>query len=266
MRQAASNLRKHMSTRPVLAQRIIVTSIVLVSAAIGASSWQKEDPSQWTSDEVYQILNSSPWSKAVAVTIARGASYGSQTPGGGGTWGEGSPAGGGGGGMGRGGGMGGGGMGRSRAGYPPADQQSTVTVQWASALPVRLAEAKSTGAAADPAAMKPMNEIVIAVVGLPKSGFVPQEPTNGSDNDADDVGLADHLKVITVLSVGHQQLNPTKIELNQGRNGRSIFHFERPESITVHDKDADFRITGDRTEIRKRFALKDMEYRGKLEL
>jgi hypothetical protein len=114
--------------------------------------------------------------------------------------------------------------------------------------------------------MKPLNEIVIAVIGFPKSGFGSQESMGGSGNESDDVGLADHLKVITVFSVGHQRLNPTKVELNQGRDGRAIFHFERPESITVHDKEADFRITGSRMEIRKKFVLKDMEYQGKLEL
>jgi hypothetical protein len=136
-------------------------------------------------------------------------------------------------------------------------------LQWASALPVRLAEAKSVGGAADPAALKPLNEYVIAVIGLPKSGFEPRG-SNGSDSDNGD--LADHLKVITVLSFGQQRLNPTKVELNQGRDGQTIFHFDKSEPVTLHDKDAEFRITGDRMEIKKKFALKDMEYQGKLEL
>jgi hypothetical protein len=85
-------------------------------------------------------------------------------------------------------------------------------------------------------------------------------------DEADDARLADHLKVIAVLSVGQERLNPTKVELNQGRDGRTIFHFEKSEPITLHDKDAEFRITGDRMEVRKKFTLKDMEYKGKLEL
>jgi hypothetical protein len=178
---------------------------------------------------------------------------------------------GGGGGMGRGGGgmggggMGGGGMGRGRGGgYPPTGQEQTVTVQWASALPVRLAEEKSMGGATDSG--KSLNEYRIAVIGLPKSGFVSRASTADSDNDSDDATLADHLKVITVLSVGHERLNPTKVELNQGRDGRTIFHFEKSEPITLHDKEVEFRITGERVEIKKKFGLKDMEYQGKLEL
>jgi hypothetical protein len=246
---------------------MVLTSMVSVSIAVAGSSWQKDDPSQWSSDDVYQILNNSPWSKSVRVNVAASA-YGDQPPGNGGnngTWGEGVP----GGGMGRGGGLGGGGMGRgrgNRGGYPPAEQPTAVTVQWESALPVRLAEAKMSGGAADRAAMKPLNEYIVAVIGLPKSGLGSQLSTTSSGDDSDDARLADHLKVITVLSVGHKQLNPTKVELNQGRDGRTIFHFEKSEPITLHDKDAEFRIRADRMEIRKKFALKDMEYQGKLEL
>lgn len=247
---------------------IFLASAASVGMAMAAASWLKDDPSQWTSEDVYQILNNSPWSRPVKVTVAaRGGGYGDPGPGnggGGGTWGEGVP----GGGMGRGGGgWGGGGMGgrRNRGGLPPAEQSNPVTVQWQSALPVRLAEAKMSGGTVDPATIKPLNEYVIAVVGLPKSGFGSQRSTSGGE-DSDDDKLTDHLKVITVLSFGDERLNPTKVELNQGRDGRTIFHFEKSEPVTVHDKDADFRITSDRMEIRRKFALKDMQYQGKLEL
>jgi hypothetical protein len=252
--------------RSTFVQGIVLTS--LVSAAVAASSWQKDDPSQWTTEDVYQILNNSPWSKSANVSVARGSGYGEQGPGNagnGGTWGSGGQMPGS---MGRRGGMGGGGMGRDRGngGYPPAEQPNTVIVQWESALPVRLASAKTSGGVADPAAMKPLNEYTIAVVGLPTSRLVSERSTGSSGDDADDSRIADHLKVITVLSVGHERLNPTKVELNQGRDGRAIFHFEKSEPITLHDKDAQFRITADHIEVRKKFALKDMEYQGKLEL
>ena len=260
----------------IFVQRVVLTSILSVGVAIAASSWQKEDPSQWTSEDVYQILNNSPWSKAVSVVVsARGPGYGEQgagNGGNGGTWGNGGQMPGGG--MGRGGGLGGGGMpgggmGRGRgntSGYPNAEQPATVTVQWESALPVRLADAKRSGETADPAAMKPLKEYVIAVIGLPKSGFGSRWPASGSDEDVGDGEVADHLKVMTVLSVGHERLNPTRVELNQGRDARAVFHFEKSEPITLKDKDAEFRISSDRMEIRKKFALKDMEYQGKLEL
>ena len=97
--------------------------------------------------------------------------------------------------MGRsGGGWGGGGTSRGRSGYPPAEQASTVTVQWASALPVRLAEAKSTGGTIDSADMKPLNEYVIAVIGIPKSGFAPHDSRSTSGDDYDNAKLADQKK------------------------------------------------------------------------
>ena len=244
----------------------------MVGVASAGSSWQKEDPSQWTSEDVYQIMNNSPWSKPASVRVATTRGYGDQgtgNPGGSPPWGESGPMPGGG--MGRGGGMGGGGMGgggmgrgRGGGGYP-SEQSSTVTVQWESALPVRLAEAKTSGSAPDPASLKPLNEYVIAVIGLPKSGLMPQGSIAGP-SDESDLRLADRLKTVTVLSVGHQRLSPTKVELNQGRDARTVFHFQKSEPITLHDKDVEFRIQADRLDLRKKFALKDMEFQGKLEL
>lgn len=243
---------------------ITVASVVTVGAVFAASSaaWQKEEPAQWTSEDVYQILNNSPWSKSVNVMVARNSGYGQNN---GGTWGEGMP---GGGGMGRMGGMGGG-MGRQRGGYPSSSQQGpAVTVQWASALPVRLAEAKLAGGTADLGAIKPVNQFEIAVIGFPKSGFEGRQSSTGggSDEPIDDEQLADHLKVITTLAIGGERLNPTKVELNQGRDGRAVFYFDKPDSLSTHEKDAEFRVAGDHMDLRKKFALKDMEYQGKLEL
>jgi hypothetical protein len=244
--------------------RIGLAIAVAAAEGFAANTRQKEDSSQWTSEDVYQILNNSPWSKSVTTVTTR--AYG-QNGGGGGTWGEGVP----GGGMGRmGGGWGGkgGGMGRGRGGQPRQQQQGpTVTVQWASALPVRLAESKLDGNGAAPADTKSMNEYVIAVIGFPKTGF---EPRNGWSSDPngpiDDAKLADHLKTITVLSLGDERLNPTKVELNQGRDWRAVFHFDRLESVSAKSKDAEFRITSDQMELKKKFPLKEMEFQGKLEL
>jgi hypothetical protein len=250
--------------------RVGLLTLVAAATILAANTWQKEDPAQWTSEDVYQILNNSPWAKSVTAVTTRG--YGQN--GGNGTWGEGSP----GGGMGRMGGGGWGGMGggmgggRGRGGRQGQQQQGpTVTVQWASALPVRLAESKlsgSGGEAADtkPMDTKPMNEYVISVIGFPKSGFEPRDSSNGSNDNSDDAQLADHLKTITVLAFGDERLNPTKVELNQGRDGRAVFHFDKVESINAKSKDAEFRVSGQNMELKKKFPLKEMEYQGKLEL
>lgn len=230
--------------------------ILLLGAgiAVGGSTWDKDDPSQWTTEDVYKLLNNSPWSKSVRVT---GVAQTGRAPGGMGRGGWG----------GMGGGMGGGGMGRRGGGYPPAEPLTEVVVQWQSALPVRLAEARSDASSADPAAMKPLNEYVIGVLGLPKAKLLSQGPAaDSSEDDTDDAKIAERLKSITVLSVSHERLSPIKVELNQGRDGRTIFHFEKSEPITMQDKNAEFRITGSRAEIKQKFVLKDMEFQGKLAL
>ena len=56
------------------------------------------------------------------------------------------------------------------------------------------------------------------------------------------------------------------MELNQGRDSRAIFHFDRSDSLNSHEKDAEFRITGNQSELKKKFSLKEMEFQGKLEL
>jgi hypothetical protein len=262
-----------MQTRCGLVQGIVLASMVGLAWA-ASPSWQKEDPSQWNGEDVYQIMNNSPWSKParVSITTANGYGQGTGNSGSGGPWDDSAPVPGGGG-MGRGGGMGtggiggmGGGMGRRRGGGYPTEQSTTVTVQWESALPVRLAEAKTNGSTPNPASLKPLNEYVIAVIGLPKSGLMPQGSTTTSSSTDSEAQLADRLRAVTVLSVGNQRLRPTKVELNQGRDGRTVFHFEKSEPITLHDKDAEFRIAADRMDLRKKFALKDMQFQGKLEL
>src|ERR1700685_3652246 len=114
------------------------------------------DPSQWTGPEVYQILNNSPWSKTLKMNFSSGGSdglgnqsagntnsnAGTLPPGAGGTGRRGM-----GGGSQRrynsGGGGGSSSSGNSRSG------PTEVTIQWQSALVVRMAAAKEAGEAGD---------------------------------------------------------------------------------------------------------------------
>ncbi len=260
---------------------------VLLSAGalLAFPDWQKSDPSQWSSDDVYRILNNSPWSKPSKIKVSDQGSGGygeqQQPPQGGsnpnGTWGNGGqmPPGMGGG-MGRR-GMGGGGYGGSgrggggsRPSSTPKSQPAEVTVQWQSALPVRLAAAKKSGASVDVASLKPLDEYVIAVIGLPmryiggRSASSDSAETNSSD---DDRHLEDHLKTATsLLCSGREPLNPTKVEVNQGADGRILFYFPKTNPITATDKSVEFRIAMKSMDLRKKFTVKDMEYQEKLDL
>lgn len=242
--------------------RTSVAAVAGVSAAF-ASDLQVADASQWSIEDVYRILNDSPWAKPVRVVGMRTARPSEASQGSGdGTWGEGVP---GGTGTGRGGWIVPGAA-AGRRGFPRPDDGPTVTVRWASALPVRLAEAKSSGSSADAAALTPMDRYVIAVVGMPKSGFAPRGSGRDSDADLDDKEFANHLKTITTLSFGRQRIGPDKVELNQGRDDRTVFYFDKTEPITLKDKDVEFRVNSGRMEIRKKFPLKEMQYKGKLDL
>lgn len=273
--------------------------LVLASAVLGsgilfaASDWQKADPNQWSSDDVYQILNNSPWSKTVKTTVANArdpndqigdqSPAGGSSPAGGGTWGNsgqmpgmggmGRRGGYGGGGYG-GGGYGGGGYGgRSSGGSRPnssGDAGAQVTVQWQSALPVQIAAAKKTDPNADISNIKPLDDYVVAVIGLPMRALGARAASVDSDQTTDEEqakAIESRLQNSTeLLASGHEALHPTKVALNQGADGRILLYFAKTDPITLGEKTVEFRLVAGRTEIRKKFTLKEMEYHGKLEL
>jgi hypothetical protein len=245
---------------------------------LASSDWQKTDPSQWTDEDVYQILNNSPWSKPskIKVSSKNSGSYRDQFPG------SSNPSGSSSGQMPTGmGGMGrhgmGGGMGRgSGGGTPPPppsgsnSDPSQVTIQWQSALPVRLAAAKKSGGRVDAASYEPLDEYVIAVIGLPlryiggHSASLDSAPTNDSDEER---RLAEGLKSATSLRrPGHDPLVPTKVDLNQGLDGRILFYFSKADPITAQDKSVELHVAMGSMELRKKFILKEMEYQDKLDL
>jgi hypothetical protein len=258
---------------------------VLLSAGaiLAFPDWQKSDPSQWTSDDVYRILNNSPWSKPSKIKVSDQSSggYGDQTSQGSsnpnGTWGNGGqmPPGTGGG-MGRrgmgGGGYGGAGRGGggSRPSSTPKSQPVEVTVQWQSALPVRLAAAKKSGSSVDIGDLKPLDNYVIAVIGLPMryiGGRSASSDSAETNTSVDERRLEDHLKSATsLLCSGRESLSPTKVEVNQGADGRILFYFPKTQPITAKDKSVEFRIAMESMDLRKKFTLKDMEFKEKLDL
>ena len=263
--------------------RCVASVAVLLSAGmlLAGSDWPDGDPSQWTSNDVYRILNNSAWSKTTKIKVSdEGLSgLGNQSQQGGnntsGTWSNSGQMPTRMGGMGRR-GMGGGGYGGSSSGSgnrpsnTPSSGPATVMVQWQSALPVRLAAAKKSGSGNDEASLKTPDEYVIAVIGLPmryiggRSASADSGDTNSSD---DDRRLADRLKSATSLvRSGHEPLSPTKVEVDQGADGRILFYFAKTEPITVKDKAVEFRIAMQSMDLRKKFVPKDMEYKEKLEL
>jgi len=266
---------------------LIVLSIASCGAVLcAASDWQKNDPAQWTGNDIYQILNNSPWSKIVKTTVTNAkdpaGQLSDQTPGGGTAppppnTGQ-LP------GVGRR-GYGGGGYGSSSrtysSGHTNGSSQSNttsssgqgpteVTIQWQSALPVQIAAAKKVDENADLSTIKPLDNYVVAVIGLPIRAIGGRAASVDSDQTTDEEetkNLENRLKSSTqLLRSGHEALTPIKVELNQGADGRILLYFSKSDPITTAEKTVEFRLIAGHTEIRKKFTLKEMEYHGKLEL
>lgn len=263
-----------MNVRPVSMFPLMIA--LAASALLALSDLHNSDPSQWTSADVYQILNNSPWTKTVKMNFSNEGSgaLGNQTAGGSNTNSAPMPA--------SAGGMGrrGMGAGRSRGTYSsgagstgssdPKSGPTEVTVQWQSALVVRMAAAKKAGGAVDAASFKPLDEYVVAVIGLPITAVGGRAASADSDNT---IGTDEEQRVeqrvkssASILRSGHDPLTPTKVELDQGSDGRMLIHFSKSDPITVNEKSVEFRLETGHAQLRKKFPLKDMEYRGKLEL
>jgi hypothetical protein len=251
------------------------------SLAFGAAhKLTSDDPSQWTENDVYQILHNSPWTKPVKVNSSA-ASAGSlnqgSTPGNtssNGNWGNnnsvpnGAP-----------GAMGRRGMGRSQRTYNSGSGSSNgssrspsseVEIQWQSALPVQIAAAKKDKADADVSSLKGMNEYVIALIGLPDTAIGGRAASIDSDttlNAEIEQRMCDRVKAsATLLRGGHDALKPDKVEVNQGKDGRILIYFAKSDPILLSDKSVEFRLIGDHVQLRKKFVLKEMTYQGKLVL
>ena len=245
------------------------------------SEWQNTDPNSWNGNEVYQILNNSPWSKTVKTSFtnekdpndALGGqnSIPSAPP---------PPSYGGGGGYGRRGGYGNnsrtyssGGSNSSTKGNSPAPNGPTeVTIQWQSALPVQIAAAKKAagdGVKIDLSGIHPLDSYVVAVIGLPVRALGGRAASVDSDQTTDEQEaheIEERLKRMSEIVVGGHEIHPNKVELDQGADGRTLLYFSKAEPITLNDKTVEVKLVAGHTKVEKKFNLKDMEYKGQLEL
>jgi hypothetical protein len=263
----------------VRVSRIILVAALAVQlrASPARADVHTSEPSDWTGPEVYQILNNSPWSKTLKVDVPGPAadSFGNQN-----TANTNSNAGAlppGAGGVGRR-GMGGGGRTQhtyssgsgSSGGSNARTGPTEVTIQWQSALVVRMAAAKKAGDKVDQASFKPLDEYVIAIIGLPITavgGPAASADSNNTLTQDEQQRVEDRVKSsAALLRSGHQPLTPNKIELDQGKDGRMLLHFPKSDPLERNDKSVEFRLQMTRGELRKKFPLKEMEYQGKLQL
>ncbi|HVT93253.1 MAG TPA: hypothetical protein VHD76_10450 [Bryobacteraceae bacterium] len=248
-------------------------------ALLASTPWEKKDPSQWSSEDVDQILHKSPWARNTDATFERSGTQQGRRGGGGGGGGMGIPGIGfpggriGGGGMG-GGRMGGGGMGRGRGGQ--GTERQPALVRWDSAFPVVQAlnhfHPQQTSTGENTPAKPAGDSYVISVIGLrPPRGRRGEDTGDTSSNtNSDDAAQRwkDELMIGTRLTPkGRDPLSPSEVQLDSAGGLSEVrFLFPKKDPISLDDKEVDFstRLGGEKVEAK--FHPKEMKYKGKLEL
>lgn len=135
---------------------------------------------------------------------------------------------------------------------------------------VRIAAGMKAGEKVDSTGLKPLDDYVIGVVGLPIT-FVggpaaSAEVANTLSAEQQERVENNVKSSASIIRPGHEALTPTKVELDQGADGRMLIHFAKTDPITESEKSVEFKLGSGKSELRKKFPLKEMEYQGKLEL
>jgi len=223
---------------------------VLACAVLAAADfWETKPFPMWTLKELQQVTTDSPWAKKVSVVPpprGGGGGGGRRDGGGGGDGAEGGGgARGGGGGRGAGGGFGGG--------------ELQLLITWRSALPMKQALVRSQiteGAAVPPASQQMLDRkedsYVITVTGVPVRMQA----------------LLGNTKMDTSLRAGKKApLSPEEALVQpSGNEVMLVFAFPKTPGIAAEDKDVEFVTKLGQIEIKKKFTLKDMMFRGQLEM
>jgi len=220
-------------------REILMLSLAAVPALSSPAGefWNEKKPEDWSEEEIQEMLTRSPWAKEGAVSVFGGT---------GGSLLNRNGA------MNRSGNMSSSGRQRSnttqtQSGDAP-DLRYKAIVRWQSALPIREAlKEKSTVGLAD--------SYIIAVVGDLAMG----------DPDADEAqreSRLDMMKQYTKLDRHGGAISLTNIE--PVKKLGTLFYFSRAEPIK--DGQVTFSTKMGPVEVKCKFAVKEMMYRGKLEL
>jgi hypothetical protein len=194
--------------------------------------WNDKTPDQWTKEEIEQLLNQSPWAKPAAVSFNNSAGI------------LGSP------GYGRPGrvyGVPGTGD-QNKKGSGPLGFQATI--RWETALPIRLAEKNH--------ALDASAYYVLAAVG--------DFPATGEANEDAEAKEQRREMLQEFTKLDRKGDSPIYLDRIEPIATGMRFYFPRLEPITAANKEIAFSTKVGPLELKARFPLKDMVYRGKLEL
>lgn len=233
--------------------------LFLTALSAAEATWKTKPTPQWTEDDAREILNNSPWARAITAGLARRQSEDELRDGGQ---------------MGQPKGIGYDGVDPKGTGpklpnkatdiFVPAPNggrsiRSTVQainlrLRWESALPVRLAELKSHEF--DPPTLE-VDGYKIAVYGIPGGNF-----------KGDPKKLGDPLKEGGVLRrEGKKDVKPSSVEVFPYPDGwAAVYVFPLTAEISAKDKQVEFEAHIGRIVVTQLFELSEMVFQGKLEI
>jgi hypothetical protein len=234
----------------------VVLLFATAAAAGGAGEiWNSKDYTQWSAEEVNRILTDSPWAKQVNASFSTPKREeevsvipppGASTANMGGTRGVTD-------------GRWDGGVGRNIDDSPP---KLPVTVRWDSALPVRQAllrsrpaDHPSEGGDTKENLNEPARDYIITVTGLLAS----HQSKDRERMEKELIGTA------KLLRTGKAPIRPENVTLDPSIGVIQVF-FPRTDPISMDDKEVTFELQFGSMKVARKFRLKAMTYKGKLEL
>ena len=245
---AAKLRKKFFGELPLLFACLAALPLILCATQF----WSNKDSAQWTANEIERLLSDSPWAKQVGASFDNSTeeeegSAAASLPGAAQT------------GMANGRGVSDGkwdgGVSRTIHGGAPSLR---VLVRWDSALPVREALLRSQ-AGGNARFDQVDKDYIVTVMGLVPGGAAQRSGQNPVEM------LKGLIARSALLRLNKPVLRPDDVQLDAS-TGAVHFFFPRKEAITASDKEVLFVTHFGSIRVEKSFRLKDMMYRGKLEL
>ena len=244
-------------------RKVAFLAAVLTLTVPASQSWKLGEADHWTQQDAQRVLSASPWAQSAPVTFGNAEQQEQAAPPGpsidvpqagmagphGATDGRWD-----------------GGVGRVQHNGPPT---LNVTVRWDTALPVRLAmDFTHETAPCSPQQLR--DDYVITVLGLVPAGRYNRTDPNpqGTDDSVQTSPtemLAGVMRYSRLWPKGKPAIRLVDAKVDAATGALHLF-FPRAEAISLADKEVNFETRFGSISILKRFRLKDMLYKGQLEL
>jgi hypothetical protein len=221
-----------------------LAAIVFVPGLSAATPfWNRKPPSQWTADEITQLLNRSPWSRETNFDFEAVEGGHLELPAGGAPGQEGN-------------------NGRGRNPQMSSDPQAgvmrraTVVVRWESAEPVR-----------DAQQLPPLQgfegRYVISVSNIP-AGVMNRHRRGEPEPSSEDV-IAELQGAATLVVTGRDPAGAGIVRRLAGSQNSYLFGFSKDLlPLSGNEKEVVFELRTARVSVKEKFELKNMIYHGKL--